>query len=140
MAATIFQAQQKLFEPSYAPSQVLAPKKASSDKITPKMWGLMGIVLVGLVGSYIHTVLLESKANQKQQEIIAIKEKNDKLQATLAELKTLPAIEIKAQSMGMQQVKSFSYLKVAPAVFAASAAMPEAQTPAEPIRQLPVGF
>lgn len=142
MAATLFQYRHKLFEPTYVPSApvVVPPQKNISDKITPKMWGVMGAVVISLVGSYIHTVILESHANKTQQAIIALKEQNDKMQATLAELKTLPAIESKAQVMGMQQVKSFTYLKVAPVVFEAPAISPETEMVTESPRQFNTGF
>ncbi len=61
---------------------------------------------------YFHTVLLENQANNKQQEIIRVKEQNDAMMAQLAELKTLAHIEAQANIMGMQPAENFKYISL----------------------------
>ena len=104
MAATTFRPQQT---GTMAYSQLRASTKIPPYMILP----LIGLLLCSLT-LYFHTVLVESQANAKQQEIIKMKEENYELQALLAELKTLPSIDLKAKELGMESVKDFHYITI----------------------------
>ena len=90
---------------------------------------------------YFHTVLIENQANQKQQDIIRIKEENNLLSARLTELKTLAAVEARASSMGMQPVENYHYISVDPQIYqgAATPGKVDISAPRYPV-QTPVGF
>lgn len=90
---------------------------------------------------YFHSVIVEYQANKKQIDIIKIKEENDMLQAKLSELKTLPAVEARANKMGMQPVDQFHYISVDSQVYdrGQSANAIEISAPKYPM-QPPIGY
>lgn len=90
---------------------------------------------------YFHTVLIESQANHKQQEIIRIQEQNDMMQARLAELKTLSTVEARATELGMQPVEQYRYIALDPTL-SQRAALPLVvdNTPSRYPVQPPAGF
>ena len=90
---------------------------------------------------YFHSVIVEYQANKKQIGIIKIKEENDMLQAKLSELKTLPAVEARANKMGMQPVEQFHYISVDSHVYdrGQSANAIEISVPKYPM-QPPIGY
>lgn len=90
---------------------------------------------------YFHTVLIESQANHKQQEIIRIQEQNNMMQASLAELKTLSAVEAHANALGMQPVEQYRYITLDSAMTqkASSPLIIEVRSARYPV-QPPAGF
>ncbi|MGV3526697.1 MAG: hypothetical protein ACO1RX_20935 [Candidatus Sericytochromatia bacterium] len=89
---------------------------------------------------YFHTVLIESQANHKQQEIIKIQEQNANMQARLAELKSLAAVESRATGLGMQPVEQYHYISIDPQLYKSTAPLAvDVSAPRYPV-QTPVGF
>jgi hypothetical protein len=82
----------------------------------PRKLGKLQIATLALggiaLGLYFHTVQVENQANAKQMQIITLKEGNDHLTAALAELKTLPSVEVKATAMGMAPVERYHYVSM----------------------------
>lgn len=90
---------------------------------------------------YFHTVLIENQANHKQQQIIRMKEENDMLQARLAELKTLPEVEARANRLGMQPVDQYHYISIDPQMYQRAESPNTVDiSPARYPVQTPVGF
>ncbi|MBF2053185.1 MAG: hypothetical protein IGS03_06930 [Candidatus Sericytochromatia bacterium] len=143
-ASTAFNASarvQAIAAPHADTRQIATGKVIRTEKIASS-WiiSVFGLLICTFL-VYFHTVLIENQANKKQQQIMQIQEQNDMLQAQLAELKTLPAVESRAQAMGMQPVEQYHYISIESELYRQATHPPALDV--SPVRypvQPPIGF
>jgi len=84
-------------------------KTRKKAKVSPKL--VLILFTLSIVQSYVyyHSVQVESKANEMQNEIVTTSEINYKLQSKLSEIKELRTIESKAKKINMLSSRDSKY-------------------------------